>query len=298
MTVLLRLDQTHTPLWRDASTMQLGEHARTTLTDVSTWQARLLFELTRGLPESGIDVWAELQRVHPRDVRAFLARLGTVLHRVDPDRPRNVGGIVVEAPRGGTDDALTVAVRMALEASAYRVTVVEEADPGERDRRSPETSGADVVVMIARHVIDPRRAQPHLLADRRHLPVVVGGAGVVVGPLIVPGVTACVTCLHLERRDADDAWPALALQLLAAGAPQPAAELVHESAAALVRLLADPIPGAGRSMTLSAEGERSERVHRPHDACGCRAPEGNAMAPVPLSRSRRTTTATPTAVPA
>ena len=295
---MLRLDQTHTPLWRDATTMQLGEHARSRLTDVSPWQERLLFELTRGLPDSGVEVWAELQRVHPREVRAFLGRLGSALLRIDLESRSAPGGIVLEAPRGGSGDPLVVAMRMALETSSYRVTVIEEADPGEHDRTGDEASGADVVVMLARHVLDPRRAAPHLRADRVHLPVVVGGAGIVIGPLIVPGVTACLTCLHLERRDADDAWPMLALQLLSAGAPVPSPELVHEGAAALVRTLADPRSAEGRSVTLNAAGERRQQAHRPHDECGCRAPEGNAKAPAQLSRSRRTTTARQNAVPA
>jgi hypothetical protein len=298
MTVMLRLDQTHTPLWRDATTMQLGEHAQSRLTDVSPWQERLLFELTRGLPDSGVEVWAELQRVHPREVRAFLDRLGTALLRIDLESRSVPGGIVLEAPRGGSGDPLVVAMRMALETSSYRVTVIEEADPGEHDRRGDETSGADVVVMLARHVLDPRRAAPHLRADRVHLPVVVGGAGIVIGPLIVPGATACLMCLHLARRDADEAWPMLALQLLSAGAPVPSPELVHESAAALVRILADPRSAEGRSVMLNAAGGRRQQVHRPHDACGCRAPEGNAKAPAQLSRSRRTTTARQNAVPA
>lgn len=295
---MLRLDQTYTPLWRDATTMQLGEHARMRLEDVSPWQEHLLHELTRGLPDSGIAVWAELQRVHPREVHAFLGRLGGALTRVDLERQSSPGGVLLEAPRGGSDDPVVVAMRMALEASAYRVTVVEEADPGEHDRPSPEASGADVVVILARHVLDPRRAAPHLRSDRVHLPVVVGGAGVVIGPLIVPGVTACITCLHLERRDADGAWPLLALQLLTAGAPAPSPELVHESAAALVRLLGRPRNAEGRSVTLDAGGGRRQRAHRPHDECGCRAPEGNATAPAPLARSPRTTTARQTAVPA
>ncbi len=295
---MLRLDPTRTPLWRDATTMQLGEHAETRLTDVSAWQERLLFELTRGLPESGLDVWAELKRVHPREVRAFLARLGDALTRTDLESRSAPGGILIEAPRGGSSDPVVVAMKMALEASAYSVTVVEEADPGEHDRAAAEASGADVVVLIARHVLDPRRAAPHLRADRVHLPVLVGGGGIVVGPLIVPGVTACTTCLHLERRDADRAWPMLALQLLSAGAPVPAPELVHESAAAMVRILGHADAAEGRSVTLTAEGERRQMVHRPHGECGCRAPEGNVTAPAPFSRSRQTTTARQTAVPA
>lgn len=298
MTVMLRLDPTRTPLWRDATTLQLGEHSQTRLTDVSPWQERLLAELARGLPDSGIDVWADLQRVHPREVRAFLTHLGDAVLRADLDDRRAPGGILIEAPRDGSNDPIVAALRMALEASDYTVTVVDEADPGERDRASVDACGADLVILVARHVLDPRRAAPHLRADRAHLPVIVSGGGVAIGPLVIPGETACITCVHLERRDEDGAWPLLALQLMSAGAYAPPPELVHEGAAALVRLLRDPATARGRSITLTPEGERHSRAHRPHGECGCQAPEGNATAPVPLSRSRRTTTARPTAVPA
>jgi hypothetical protein len=47
---------------------------------------------------------------------------------------------------------------------------------------------------------------PHLLAEVRD------GVGVV-GPLVLPGSTACLHCLDLARSDLDPAWPTLAAQL-------------------------------------------------------------------------------------
>jgi bacteriocin biosynthesis cyclodehydratase domain-containing protein len=38
------------------------------------------------------------------------------------------------------------------------------------------------------------------------------GTGLV-GPLVVPGVTSCLGCADLHRRDRDAAWPAVAAQL-------------------------------------------------------------------------------------
>ena len=46
-----------------------------------------------------------------------------------------------------------------------------------------------------------------------HLAVAVTPAGGVVGPLVVPGLTSCLACADLHRRDRDPAWPALAAQL-------------------------------------------------------------------------------------
>jgi hypothetical protein len=38
------------------------------------------------------------------------------------------------------------------------------------------------------------------------------GVGLV-GPLVIPGVTSCLDCADLHRRDRDAAWPAVAAQL-------------------------------------------------------------------------------------
>jgi len=46
-----------------------------------------------------------------------------------------------------------------------------------------------------------------------HLSVVLDEDRVRVGPMVVPGITPCLTCLDLNRTDWDHAWPALLPQL-------------------------------------------------------------------------------------
>ncbi|MDT7571674.1 MAG: hypothetical protein QOE05_1848 [Actinomycetota bacterium] len=53
---------------------------------------------------------------------------------------------------------------------------------------------------------EPPRLLPHLLSEVR------GEVGVV-GPLVVPGTSACLRCLDLTRTDLDPGWPAVAVQL-------------------------------------------------------------------------------------
>lgn len=53
---------------------------------------------------------------------------------------------------------------------------------------------------------EPPRLLPHLLSEVR------GEVGVV-GPLVVPGTSACLRCLDLTRTDHDPGWPAIAVQL-------------------------------------------------------------------------------------
>ena len=60
----------------------------------------------------------------------------------------------------------------------------------------------------ARTVFD--EAQRHGIT---HLMVVTDEDRIRVGPLVVPGITPCLTCLDLHREDWDHAWPALVPQL-------------------------------------------------------------------------------------
>jgi hypothetical protein len=46
-----------------------------------------------------------------------------------------------------------------------------------------------------------------------HLPVVIDEERVRIGPLVIPGITPCLTCHDLHRTDWDPAWPALLPQL-------------------------------------------------------------------------------------
>lgn len=56
-------------------------------------------------------------------------------------------------------------------------------------------------------------AEGLLRADQPHLFLRTRAGGVVVGPLVLPGQTACLRCMDLTRRDADPAWPTLLPQL-------------------------------------------------------------------------------------
>jgi hypothetical protein len=72
---------------------------------------------------------------------------------------------------------------------------------------------ADLVVLS-----DNLIADPHMLRDLHnqgvaHLAVRVRDGIGLVGPLVIPGVTSCLGCADLHRRDRDAAWPAVAAQL-------------------------------------------------------------------------------------
>jgi bacteriocin biosynthesis cyclodehydratase domain-containing protein len=114
-----------------------------------------------------------------------------------------------------------------------------------------------------------RRRLPHLLVEQRD-------GAILVGPLVAPTRSACVHCLHMHRRDRDDAWPALAAQL-ATGPDAPAASAMS------TLLIATGIV-AGQTLgfidgidveTLDASIEISPPVQirrrswEPHPQCSC-----------------------------
>ena len=72
---------------------------------------------------------------------------------------------------------------------------------------------ADLVVLSDNLVADPRMLRELHNHGVAHLAVRVRDGTGLVGPLVVPGVTSCLACADLHRRDRDAAWPAVAAQL-------------------------------------------------------------------------------------
>jgi len=136
----------------------------------------------------------------------------------------------------------------------------------------------DVVVLapVRDDELDAAREQvprgvPHLLAEVR------GTVGIV-GPLVLPGRSACLRCLDLTRTDLDPGWPALAAQLAspsrqADACDGPLAVMVAAQAALQVLLLldgtADPA-SVGGTLELALPDWRWRRRSWPvHPACRC-----------------------------
>ncbi|MBV9352627.1 MAG: TOMM precursor leader peptide-binding protein [Mycobacterium sp.] len=73
--------------------------------------------------------------------------------------------------------------------------------------------GTDLVVLSDYLVADPRMVRDLRAEGVPHLLVRVRDGTGLVGPLVIPGVTSCLDCADLHRRDRDAAWPVLAAQL-------------------------------------------------------------------------------------
>lgn len=92
--------------------------------------------------------------------------------------------------------------------------------PPRRGAQSPpgqDGAGHSLVIIAPRddvtvHAPSPSAAEPLIASGTPHLYAgVVEGTGVV-GPLVLPGETACAGCLHEGRTDRDPAWPRLVAQ--------------------------------------------------------------------------------------
>jgi bacteriocin biosynthesis cyclodehydratase domain-containing protein len=112
------------------------------------------------------------------------------------------------------------------------------------------------------------------LTSLPHLVIAVEPEGAVVGPLVLPGRTACTRCIALRRVDADRHWGVVEMARLH-HALTPSAVVAHLAAAhAAVHALSyiDTGMSAAVNATLHlslADGFTRPRTWSPHPLCGC-----------------------------
>jgi bacteriocin biosynthesis cyclodehydratase domain-containing protein len=117
-----------------------------------------------------------------------------------------------------------------------------------------------------------------------HLAVSASEAIGVVGPLVIPGRSACLRCLDLARTDRDPAWPLILAQLASRQADPPACDAAlaaavaaHATAQALAFIdrpaQVGPVTNGTLELVLPAWQWR-RRTWPPHRDCACgrRAP--------------------------
>jgi ThiF family len=133
----------------------------------------------------------------------------------------------------------------------------------------------DLTIIACETVEADRLVAADLLrADQPHLVVRSAGEAVIVGPLVIPGRTACVACTDLTRRDTDPGWPALLDQLTRLRLP--ASGLLNSWAACLAATQALAFLRTGIPESCGATIELNEhdlltrwRTWMPHPGCGC-----------------------------
>lgn len=140
----------------------------------------------------------------------------------------------------------------------------------------------DLAVLIG--IPDPELAARLMREQIPHLAVSASEAIGVVGPLVLPGRSACLRCLDLARTDRDPAWPLILAQLASRQADPPACDAAlaaavaaHATAQALAFIdrpaQAGPVTNGTLELVLPAWQWR-RRTWPPHldCACGRRAP--------------------------
>lgn len=285
-------------LWRDTSTIQLGDDV--IVASVSRahieWMTRLDGLRTTEQVEDELVLPVSEARRLLRSMRAAGAledasRIpNSVRWSAQEDRDDAAGrfGALLRSTRD-LDAAYTAMAARDL----VRVVVLGDRSLAEevRDalgaaglRSCPNQRQATVAVLADSHHPDVPAHFDHDLQDLPHVHLGVLGERAVVGPFVVPGLTSCLRCAHLHRRDRDSAWPILAVQwaqvvpALACPPIDPLlVRLAVTNALLLVRTWSElpdaPDRWANRALELRLpEGHATWIDRPPHPLCGCRWP--------------------------
>lgn len=139
---------------------------------------------------------------------------------------------------------------------------------------SPPDRRCQLLVPLGSQVLPPRLNSYFLQQNFNFLPVLARDGGWLIGPLTVPGLSQCSTCLDLYLSEADPAWPTLATQLLC----QPVAASSQSVATHCINIVAQVVASffsgsehwLGRYLEFSqADLVGSSQVLSPHPECGC-----------------------------
>ena len=139
---------------------------------------------------------------------------------------------------------------------------------------SPPDRRCQLLVPLGSQVLPPRLNSYFLQQNFNFLPVLARDGGWLIGPLTVPGLSQCSTCLDLYLSEADPAWPTLATQLLC----QPVAASSQSVATHCINIVAQVassfFSGSGHWLGRYLEFSQtdlvgSSQVLSPHPECGC-----------------------------
>ena len=180
--------------------------------------------------------------------------------------------------------------------SAWDIAVIGDGDVADAVRTVIHASGLNgavhvgsstiVILVGVRGIEAPEALLPAesedeaSVRDRPHLPVSTYRARASVGPLVLPGRTPCLRCMHLHRLDADPGWSRIVEQWRDVERPStPSADPVLAWQAAVTATI------MVRTWIDGPDGTEPERIHWSlpsgysttdspawHPRCGCRWP--------------------------
>jgi hypothetical protein len=248
-------------VWRSPSSMQFGvDEPLVVLDELGEGVERLVAALVSGISRSGLDMMARSVGITAEGASDLVGRLAPVL---DGGATTAVSRVVVSGSGPLADEA-----RRLLDTEG----VLAPSDE----------SAPDLAVIVAGWLVGAEDHGRWLRRDIPHVPVVVGDAGVTVGPFVEPGSGPCLYCVQLTKTEADPAWPAIATQLWSRRSPDLGRLAIAEAAAFVARRVLERLaqgPAAAQSWRLGPNGAVSSRALARHAACRCAAPEGSDWAP-------------------
>lgn len=272
---ITRLDPGVPLLWRDAETLQVGLEGTLRIPATEPWVELLISRMAAGFRRGSFDVLAHSVGAPRAAARMLLARLDPLLVD-DPPSPRAAWVESIDV----ADARCEYRLREAL--------ADEGVAPGARD--DPD----DVGVILVEGAAAAMQFARYLRDDTIHLPVALERGRITVGPLVIPGQTACLSCRDQHDRDRDPAWPRIHAQLICRPAGPVSAARIAETATLAAQLLSYSAE-AGSVVEISADGRRVWRTVTFHEECRCRersfrSPPGTAREHAPLAPQTSTTT--------
>lgn len=247
--MFVQIDPSIPLVWRDHDSAQAGiDPARVRLDGIDDSTARALSELVKGTSTRTLSALLGAERS---------AELRLKLQPVLGTRPST------PLPRLAVIGRSDAASRLADSIAPACSTVVLAHQSVDID-----PIVADAVVLVSDFVVSPMDVQPWLGGDIEHLTVVFTESSAIVGPLVRPGESACVSCVELDRIDHDPAWSAIAPQVWLRSS-KPTSALVAHAAAEVLAVMSS---GSGYSTRIDAETfSRVTHPHAIHPKCGCQS---------------------------
>lgn len=282
----LRIDPRIPVVWRSPETIQLGvRRPLATVEHADAVDVVLIDALRIGTVRSALDVLAHELGGDARQVDILLASVERAL--LD-DAPATRRSVVVD-PQSSASPRISESI----EAAGFEVG-------------GAVTDDTDAVVLAADYVVDPRTAARLQSSDIPHLPVVFDDGGAHIGPLVVPGTAPCLACIELGRAHVDEAWPAIAAQLLGRVATHAPSRVQYAAAAEAASALAVFLdsgenPLAEAILTIDGRtGTTTRSAVTANAECACRSLSGSVTTLVPRADDRPARPSSPrvAAVPA
>lgn len=245
-----RIDPSIPVVWRDSDTVQFGLDPEVTrLGPLDFAGARGVAELVRGTSLSRL-----ASIVGGEDAaRRLIASCGPVFDSPHPTvLPRTA--VIGIAPA-------TETIARTWAGASQSITVAGASS-------DVDASTVDFVLLVSHFVVSPMDIQPWLGRDITHCAIVFGESSVRVGPVVVPGQTACIRCVELAHIDSDPAWSAVAPQVWRRHASADFPSLAVHAAAESLGMF--PM-GGGYSVRIDRTTfTRAVSPHTIHPRCGCR----------------------------